>query len=102
MLARLQSLGVHVERPPEGTFYVFGSVRDLPEPLSTGMKFFRAGLERSVIVVPGVFFDVNPGKRRAGHPSRFRHHVRFSFGPAESIVDAGLEKIEAMVREARK
>ena len=34
-----------VERPPEATFYVFGSARDLPEPVSTGMKLFRAALE---------------------------------------------------------
>jgi aspartate/methionine/tyrosine aminotransferase len=100
-LARLQSIGVHVERPPDGGFYVWGSVRDFPEEIATGMKFFRAALARKTIVVPGVFFDVNPGKRRAGHPSRFRHHVRFSFGPPEAVLLAGLDRIEALVREAR-
>ncbi len=29
------------------------------------MGFFRAALEHKVITVPGEFFDVNPGKRRA-------------------------------------
>jgi N-succinyldiaminopimelate aminotransferase len=57
------------------------------------MGFFRAALEKKVIVVPGEFFDVNPGKRRAGRTSRFRAHVRFSFGPAEATVRAGLERL---------
>ena len=30
------------------------------------MGLFRAALEKKVIVVPGEFFDVNPGKRRSG------------------------------------
>jgi aspartate/methionine/tyrosine aminotransferase len=100
-LARVQAMGLHVERPPDGTFYIFGSVRDLPEPIATGMKFFRAALDHQTIVVPGTFFDVNPGKRRAGYPSRFRHHVRLSFGPSEAVVSAGLDRLEAMIREAR-
>ena len=45
------------------------------------MAFLKAALEQKVICVPGEFFDVNPGKRRAGRPSRFRQYVRFSFGP---------------------
>lgn len=100
-LARLQAMGVEVERPPEGTFYVFGNLRGLPEPISTGMKLFRAALAHRVIVVPGAFFDVNPGKRRAGHPSRFRHHVRVSFGPPEGAVESGLDALERTIREAR-
>ena len=54
--------------------------------INDGMAFFRAALERQVICVPGEFFDVNPGKRRSGRPSRFRHYVRFSFGPEEAAV----------------
>jgi aspartate/methionine/tyrosine aminotransferase len=100
-LARLTSMGFHVERPPEATFYVFGSARDLPAEISTGMKLFRAALERKTILVPGVFFDVNPGKRRAGYPSRFRHHVRVSFGPPEESVMAGLDRLEGLVKDAR-
>lgn len=100
-LARLSAMGFLIERPPEGTFYVFGSARDLPAEISTGMKLFRAGLERKTIVVPGVFFDVNPGKRRAGYPSRFRHHVRVSFGPPEENVMSGLDRLEALIKDAR-
>ena len=98
MLKGLRSLGVHVDVEPEGTFYVWGSVEDLPEGLNDGSSFFRAALEERVIVVPGEFFDVNPGKRRAHRPSRFRHHVRFSFGPEESILERALERLSTMVR----
>ena len=98
MLSRLSAIGVHVERPPEGTFYVWGNVRTLPDPLSTGMDLFRAGLDHQLICVPGEFFDVNPGQRRQHH-SRFKHHVRFSFGPAEETLTGGLDRLEALVKE---
>jgi aspartate/methionine/tyrosine aminotransferase len=98
MMARLKQIGVRLDVPPEGTFYCFGSVAGLPEPLSTGMKFFRAALEQKVITVPGIFFDVNPGKRRTARHSRFESHVRFSFGPPEEVVKAGLDRLEQMVR----
>ena len=63
------------------------------------MSFFRAALERKVICVPGEFFDVNPGKRRSGRPSRFRHYVRFSFGPEEAtVVRKAWRRIQEMVR----
>ena len=100
MLSRLERLGIHVDRAPEGTFYVWGSVKDLPAPLSDGMSFFRAALERQVIVVPGEFFDVNPGKRRTGRASRFRDHVRFSFGPNMQTLDKALGRLEDLVRDA--
>ena len=61
--------------------------------INDGMSFFRAALERKVICVPGEFFDVNPGKRRSGRPSRFRHYVRFSFGPEEATVAEGVRRI---------
>lgn len=97
MLSRLTAMGVRVERPPEGTFYVWGSVRHLPGPLSTGMGLFREALGAKVICVPGEFFDVNPGQRRMHH-SRFRHHVRFSFGPDEASLAAGLDRLEALIK----
>ncbi len=98
-LARLRAMGFRVELAPEGTFYVFASARDLPPDIATGMKLFRAALERRVILVPGTFFDVNPGKRRAGYPSRFRHHVRVSFGPGEASVAAGLDRLEGLIAD---
>ena len=82
LLNGLRDLGFTVDLPPEGTFYVWASAQHLPASISDGMSFFRAALERKVITVPGEFFDVDPGKRRGGRASRFRRHLRFSFGPA--------------------
>jgi N-succinyldiaminopimelate aminotransferase len=97
MLARLERLGVRFDRHPEGTFYAWGSVANLPPPLNDGMTFFRAALEAKVITVPGEFFDVNPGKRRSGARSRFRSYLRFSFGPAKPVLERALDRLDALV-----
>ncbi|GIW71365.1 MAG: aminotransferase [Planctomycetota bacterium] len=99
MLERLRALGVQFEREPEGTFYCWGSVAALPPPLDTGFGLFRQALQRQVIVVPGLFFDVNPGKRRPSHRSHFGAHVRFSFGPPPEELERGLAVLEQLVRE---
>jgi aspartate/methionine/tyrosine aminotransferase len=96
LLARLGRLGVRVDRAPEGTFYVWGSVANLAPPLNDGMAFFRAALDKKVITVPGEFFDVNPGKRRSNRSSRFRQHVRFSFGPSLKTLETALERLGAL------
>jgi N-succinyldiaminopimelate aminotransferase len=95
----LKQAGVRFDLEPEGTFYCWGDISGLPSAINDGMSFFRAGLAHKLICVPGEFFDVNPGKRRSGRPSRFRHYVRFSFGPEESAVEEGVRRIQAMVRE---
>lgn len=102
MISRLKKIGVTLDLEPQGTFYVWGSIADLPEGLNDGHSFFRAALARKVITVPGEFFDVNPGKRRAGRPSRFRQHIRFSFGPSEEVLGRALDRLEQMVQEARR
>lgn len=93
MIEGLEALGILVDPPPQGGFYCWGDLRRLPAGLSDSMRFFRACLDQGVIVVPGVFFDVNPGNRRPDRPSRYRHHVRFSFGPSEAVVQRGLAGI---------
>jgi N-succinyldiaminopimelate aminotransferase len=97
MLSQLERVGIRVDRAPDGTFYVWGSVEQLPPPLNEGMGFFRAALEEKVIVVPGEFFDVNPGKRRQGRGSRFKGYVRFSFGPSMPTLERAMERIRALV-----
>jgi N-succinyldiaminopimelate aminotransferase len=97
----LRDIGVRFDLEPEGTFYCWGDVSGLPEGMNDGMSFFRAALAQRVITVPGEFFDVNPGKRRSGRPSRFRTYVRFSFGPEEQVVEEGMERIREMVRSTR-
>jgi len=100
LLAGLLKLGVRLERVSDGTFYLWGDVSNLPPPLNDGMGFFRAALEKKVIVVPGEFFDINPGKRRSHRASRFRQHVRFSFGPPMSTVETALGRLEELVAES--
>ncbi len=103
MLERLPTLGIRVvgsdRGGPEGAFYCFADLRGLAGPLSDGMTFFQRALERQVICVPGVFFDVDPGKRRGHIPSRLSPFVRLSFGPELEQVERGLERIAAMVGE---
>jgi DNA-binding transcriptional MocR family regulator len=72
----------------------------LPASLADGMSFFRAALAKKVIVVPGEFFDVNPGKRRSQRLSRFRAHVRFSFGPSLETIETALGRLEELIAEA--
>ncbi|MGA7121779.1 MAG: pyridoxal phosphate-dependent aminotransferase [Polyangiaceae bacterium] len=97
LLSHLERLGVRVDRPPDGTFYVWGCVEQLPPPFNDGMGFFRAALEEKLIVVPGEFFDVNPGKRRQGRASRFKGYVRFSFGPPMNVLERAVERIERLL-----
>jgi N-succinyldiaminopimelate aminotransferase len=102
LLSRLERLGVRPDRPPDGTFYVWGRVDGLPPPLADGMGFFRAALARKIITVPGEFFDVNPGKRRSRRASRFRSHVRFSFGPSRAVLETACDRLADLVRDAAK
>ncbi len=101
LLDGARRLGMTIDREPDGTFYVWANLASLPAPLSDGMGFFRAALEEKVITVPGEFFDVNPGKRRAGRPSRFRQHARLSFGPSRESLAKALERLETIVARAR-
>jgi N-succinyldiaminopimelate aminotransferase len=97
LLAGLARLGIDTDAAPDGTFYIWGKVGALPPPLDDGMGFFRAALDQQVIVVPGEFFDVNPGKRRHQRASRFRRHVRFSFGPSLATLDTALARLETLL-----
>lgn len=100
LLQGLRRLGVRFDLEPEGTFYCWGDLSGLPPSLRTGEQFFLAALERKVITVPGVFFDVDPGKRRGGRASRFQHHVRFSFGPSASSLETALARLGEMIAAA--
>lgn len=97
----LRAAGLTVEQEPEGGFYVWASVASLPAPLNDGEAFFESALAEHVITVPGIFFDINPGKRRADHTSRFRQYLRFSFGPNEAAVTEAVRRLQAMVARYR-
>jgi aspartate/methionine/tyrosine aminotransferase len=93
----LEAAGMRLDLDPEGTFYCWADIAGLPAAINEGMAFFKAALKEKVICVPGEFFDINPGKRRSGRPSRFRQYVRFSYGPEETSVVEGVARIGAMV-----
>jgi aspartate/methionine/tyrosine aminotransferase len=97
LLSGLESLGIQIDLRPQGTFYVWGDLSQMAPKLSDGMAFFRAALQHKVIVVPGEFFDVNPGKRRPGRTGRYRQHARFSFGPDLSNISRGLANLKEML-----
>ncbi len=95
MLERLGRLGITVDALPGGAFYVWGNLAGLPAAVNDGMRFFEAALEHRVITVPGEFFDVNPGRRRAG--TRYQTYSRFSFGPERPALERGLDALERML-----
>ena len=51
--------------------------------------FFEELLKEKTIVVPGIFFDINPAHRRNLFNSPCHHFVRLSFGPPLEDLDKG-------------
>ena len=100
MVDTLREMGVRIPGEPESTFYVWGSLEDMPGGLDDGDAFFRAALQHKVMTVPGAFFDVDPGHRRSG-VSPYRQWMRFSFGPPMDNMKMGLDRLVAMVDAAR-
>ncbi|MEY4576165.1 MAG: hypothetical protein RL701_868 [Pseudomonadota bacterium] len=101
MVSGLKKLGIRFDAEPEGSFYAWGDLSQLPASINTGEAFFRAALQHKVITVPGSFFDVDPGQRRHGRSSRFQHHMRFSFGPEQSKLEEALKRLERVVSAAK-
>jgi N-succinyldiaminopimelate aminotransferase len=44
---------------------------------------------------------VNPGRKRASRTSRFKSHIRFSFGPNQESLERGLDRLEKMIQSYR-
>ena len=95
LLSRLKKLGITADAAPAGAFYVWANLAKLPPPLDDGMNFFRECLKEKVIVVPGVFFDVNPGNRRTH--ARYKNYCRISFGPEIEKLELGLNAFERVI-----
>lgn len=56
-------------------------------------------MEEKVIVVPGIFFDLNPSRRRDLFDSPCHHFVRLSYGPKMDVLKMGLDGIERVVNK---
>ena len=52
IVPRLEKLGVKLDTLPDGTFYAWGSVVNLPPPLNDGMGFFREALKKRSLQSP--------------------------------------------------
>jgi hypothetical protein len=95
LLSRLKKLGISADAAPAGAFYIWANLAKLPPPLDDGLNFFRECLKEKVIVVPGVFFDVNPGNRRTH--ARYKNYCRISFGPEIEKLELGLNAFERVI-----
>jgi hypothetical protein len=96
MVEGLEALGIRCGEGPLGTFYVWADVSGLHKSLNNADSFFKAGLGRKVVTIPGPFFDVNPG---GTHPpmKQLKRWVRFSFGPSEDKITTGLERLGEII-----
>ena len=97
VLSRLKKLNIGVDATPSGAFYVWANLAKLPKPLDDGMNFFRECLKEKTIVVPGVFFDVNPGNRRTH--ARYKNYCRISFGPELEKLELGLQAFDRVIKK---
>ena len=49
--------------------------------------------------VPGIFFDLNPAKRRDLFDSPCHHFVRLSYGPRSENLRMGLDGMERVINK---
>lgn len=96
---RLRSMGFKLHYCPNSTFYLWLDLEQLPEEINDGLNFFQACLQEKVIVVPGIFFDLNPARRRDLFDSTCHHFVRVSYGPRMEILKAGLDGFERILKK---
>lgn len=111
VLKRLHEIGFRMgdQSIPDSTFYIWLDLTTLDPPLpkdspidiSNGLSFFHALLEEKTIIVPGIFFDLNPSKRRELFDSPCHHYVRISYGPKMEMLKMGMDGIERVVKRAR-
>ncbi|RMZ76342.1 hypothetical protein DV738_g4984, partial [Chaetothyriales sp. CBS 135597] len=111
VLKRLQEIGFRFgeQNMPDSTFYIWLDLSTLEPPIpsnsgldiSNGLGFFDALLREKTIVVPGIFFDLNPAHRRDLFDSPCHHFVRLSYGPKLETLKKGLDGIERVVKRAR-
>ncbi|KAK8107827.1 uncharacterized protein PG998_009840 [Apiospora kogelbergensis] len=97
VLKRLRDMGFVIKYVPDSTFYLWLDLSGLPGPISDGLNFFQACLEEKVIVVPGIFFDLNPSRRRDLFDSPCHHFVRVSYGPRMEVLKMGMDGFERVL-----
>lgn len=99
VLKRLQDMGFGMPYMPDSTFYLWLDLSKLPEAINDGLNFFAACLSEKVIVVPGIFFDLNPSHRRDLFDSPCHPFVRVSYGPKMEQLVKGMDAIERILKK---
>ena len=97
-----KKIGLEVKIPPQATFYIWLDLTNLPPPLNNGLTFFEELLKEKTIVIPGIFFDINPAHRRNLFKSPCHEFVRISFGPPIEDLDMGLDAMARVLEKAKK
>jgi aspartate/methionine/tyrosine aminotransferase len=69
MVQCLKDNGIICVPEPNGTFYIWTDISQLPEPINTADGFFKEALKRKVMTVPGYFFDI----QSEGKPKKILH-----------------------------
>lgn len=94
---RLTKMGFKFHQVPTTTFYIWLDLSPLPKEINSSLHFFEACLEEKVIMVPGIFFDLNPLARREIHHSPYYHFMRLSYGPPMENLVKGMDAIERVI-----
>ena len=98
-VGRLTDMGFKLHYCPNSTFYLWLDLEQLPDEINDGLNFFQACLREKVICVPGIFFDLNPSRRRDLFDSPCHHFVRVSYGPRMDVLKAGLDGFERILKK---
>ncbi|KAF8243107.1 PLP-dependent transferase [Wilcoxina mikolae CBS 423.85] len=99
VLKRLGDMGFKFKIIPDATFYIWLDLSHLPERIQNGLGFFEECLKEKVIVVPGIFFDLNPQSRRDLFDSPCHHYCRLSYGPKWDTLKKGINGIERVLKK---
>jgi aspartate/methionine/tyrosine aminotransferase len=92
-------MGFIIKTIPNSAYFIWLNLESLPAAISDGLNFFQACLEEKVIVVPGIFFDLNPSKRRDLFDSPCHGYVRLSYGPRMEKLKLGLDGIARVIKK---
>ncbi|KAH3686803.1 hypothetical protein WICPIJ_002225 [Wickerhamomyces pijperi] len=98
-LERLIGMGFKFKFIPNSTFYIWVDLSHLPGKLSNCLGFFHEALHEDVIVVPGIFFDLNPLSFRELDDSEMFSYIRISYGPEMKDLVKGMDRIEKILKK---
>lgn len=98
-LNRLEKMGFKFKKWPNSTFYIWVDLSHLPGKISNCLGFFHEALHEDVIIVPGIFFDLNPLSFRELSDSEMYSFIRISYGPELELLVKGMDRIENILRK---